>query len=345
MFHPQNPLGLNGIGFIEFVSPSPESLHQLFLALGFSLTKTHGRKAIDLYSQGDICFLLNRQPEGHGAGFRKLHGPGVSAMGWRVRDSRIAAAVAASRFPGGVVEGDYTAGEAAVPAVRGIGGSLIYLPDEMITPGDLGFIDHPDPVMVEPAGFTGIDHLTNNVYAGDLGAWSDFYKDIFGFTEVRSFSIRGESTGLKSWALRSPCGSFCIPINEGTEEKSQINEYLKDYNGPGVQHIALTTPDIVGSIRCLHGNGIGTLDIDSEYYETVFDRVPGVTEDRSRLQKAGILVDGDEEGYLLQIFTRNVIGPIFFEVIQRKNHHSFGEGNFGALFRSIERDQEQRGVL
>lgn len=175
--------------------------------------------------------------------------------------------------------------------------------------------------------------------------WARFYKEIFGFTEVRYFDIRGAKTGLVSYALRSPCGSFCIPINEGTEKTSQINEYLDQYRGPGVQHLAFLTDDILASLRALEGTPIEFLSIDDDYYDTVFQRVPGVTEDHEEIRRRNVLVDGDEQGYLLQIFTRNLIGPIFIELIQRKNHLSFGEGNFGALFRSIERDQERRGVL
>jgi 4-hydroxyphenylpyruvate dioxygenase len=178
-----------------------------------------------------------------------------------------------------------------------------------------------------------------------MAEWSNFYKNIFGFSEIRYFDIRGVQTGLQSFALKSPCGKFCIPINEATEKESQINEFIRDYKGPGIQHIALCTDDIVSSVSQIKTTSVETLDIDDEYYQTVFNRVPNVTEDHRRLQDLQILVDGDQEGYLLQIFTKNVIGPIFFEIIQRKNHFNFGEGNFGALFRSIERDQKKRGVL
>jgi 4-hydroxyphenylpyruvate dioxygenase len=175
--------------------------------------------------------------------------------------------------------------------------------------------------------------------------WADFYKGVFGFTEVRYFDIRGARTGLQSYALRSPCGSFCIPINEGTEYASQINEYLREYRGPGIQHLAFRTDDILRSLELLDGSGIETLDIEDSYYDTIYQRVPQVSEDREAIRRRRVLVDGDEKGYLLQIFTRNLIGPIFIELIQRKNHDAFGEGNFGALFRSIERDQQKRGVL
>ncbi|HLM48528.1 MAG TPA: 4-hydroxyphenylpyruvate dioxygenase, partial [Myxococcaceae bacterium] len=235
-----------------------------------------------------------------------------------------------------------------VPAVYGIGESLIYLVDCADDPQrweKLGFVAHPRPVRVAPKGFTRIDHLTNNVEKGTMGRWSSFYKDIFGFTEVRYFDIRGVKTGLTSYALRSPCGTFCIPINEADEKKSQINEYLDEYKGPGVQHLAFLTDDILGSLRALEGTGIEMLDMDDDYYREAFERVPQVTEDREEIRRRDVLVDGDEEGYLLQIFTRNLIGPIFIEIIQRKNHLSFGEGNFSALFRSIERDQTRRGVF
>ena len=175
--------------------------------------------------------------------------------------------------------------------------------------------------------------------------WSRFYTDIFGFTPVRYFDIRGVKTGLTSYALRSPDGSFCIPINQPKSDSDQIAEYLRDYRGPGVQHLAFLTDDILGSLDALKDSGVGTLAIDPSYYEDVFERVPGVTENRARLREHQVLVDGDADGYLLQIFTRNLIGPIFIEIIQRRNNLSFGEGNFGALFRSLEKDQERRGLL
>ncbi len=175
--------------------------------------------------------------------------------------------------------------------------------------------------------------------------WSRFYKDVFGFEEIRYFDIRGAKTGLTSYALRSPDGSFCIPINEADEAKSQINEYLDEYKGPGIQHLAFLTDDILASLRALEGTPIEFLDMDRDYYAAVFERVPNVAEDRFEIARRNVLVDGDAAGYLLQIFTKNLIGPIFIELIQRHNHLAFGEGNFGALFRSIERDQVKRGYL
>jgi 4-hydroxyphenylpyruvate dioxygenase len=342
-----NPLGLEGIDFVELAGPEPDRLHRLLVGFGFSRTMTHATRALDLYQQGDITFLLHRDDDGFAAGFATEHGPCIPAMGWRVPDADAAAQVASARGAT-VVDGDLTRGSEVVPAVEGIGGSLIYLMDGWRNPqrwARLGFVPHPRPVLCTGNGFLAIDHLTNNVPRGTMQRWVDFYTEVFGFTQVRYFDIRGVRTGLTSFALRSPDGSFCIPINEGTETASQIDEYLTQYRGPGIQHLAFLTEDILGSLRGLDGTAIETLDIDDDYYATVFDRVPGVREDRDELRRRNVLVDGDEHGYLLQIFTRNLIGPIFIEIIQRRDHHSFGEGNFGALFRSIERDQQRRGVL
>jgi 4-hydroxyphenylpyruvate dioxygenase len=339
---PQNPCGLTGIEFVEFTGPDPERLEKLFLALGFSKLKKHRSREVLYFRQNDIHFLLDTDARSFAAEFGRLHGPSICSMGWRVRDAEQAHTEAIHRGAR-AYEGDNIHG---APAIYGIGDSLIYF----IQPGAADhyltrYLDLPTPIHVPEKGFTAIDHLTNNVRKGTMDVWSNFYKEVFGFTEVRYFDIRGAKTGLTSYALRSPDGSFCIPINEGSEKKSQIEEYLEQYNGPGIQHLAFLAPDLLDSLDRLAGSGIETLDIDDEYYATVFDRVPNVTEDRERIRRHKVLVDGDEHGYLLQIFTRNLIGPIFIEMIQRKNHHAFGEGNFGALFRSIERDQERRGVL
>ncbi|MFN8548548.1 MAG: 4-hydroxyphenylpyruvate dioxygenase [Candidatus Eisenbacteria bacterium] len=336
----QNPIGLRGIEFVEFASPEPAALDRLFLAFGFSRLDRHRTQDVVLYKQHDIRFLLNREQASFAADFAREHGPSIASMGWRVANAEQAVAEAIKRgarryqgptpFPG-------------VPAIYGIGESLIHLIDGPAYLDNFKPLDRPE--VVTDKGFVGIDHLTNNVYKGTMQQWSDFYKNVFGFTEVRYFDIRGMKTGLRSYALRSPDGSFCIPINEGNEDKSQIEEYLRKYRGPGIQHLAFLTHDLLASLDRLEGSGIETLDIDDEYYETVFDRVPNVTEDRARMKQHRVLVDGDDEGYLLQIFTREIVGPIFIEMIQRKNHLSFGEGNFGALFRSMEKDQERRGVL
>ncbi len=344
----ENYLNLRGIEFTEFSSENPDALHQLFLAFGFSRVMRHKDKKIDLYRQNQIVFLLNYETQSFGHDFYKKHGPCVSAMGWRFDNAANALTTAVERGATKAENIDYTIKGETIPTIKGIGNSNIYFIDQYASDTlyeDMGFVKLDNPDMVEDLGFTVIDHLTNNVEKGTMENWSNFYKNVFGFYEVRYFDIRGAKTGLTSYALRSPDGSFCIPINEGTEAKSQINEYLEEYEGPGVQHIALLTDDIINSISKLNKSNVETLDIDDQYYQEVFDRVPNVTEDHKKLQDLQILVDGDEEGYLLQIFTKNIIGPIFFEIIQRKNHLSFGEGNFGALFRSIERDQEKRGYL
>jgi 4-hydroxyphenylpyruvate dioxygenase len=344
-----NPVGLEGIDFVELASPNPDALHRLLLAFGFSRTMRHAEKAVDLYRQGDITFLLNREKSGFAAAFEKAHGPCISSMGWRTKDPKQALEAAISRGARAFAEGDYTdALHRPIPAVRGIGDSLLYFVDGPRNARrfeDLGFVALDVPDRVPAKGFIAIDHLTNNVAKGTMATWSSFYKDVFGFEEVRYFDIRGARTGLTSYALRSPCGTFCIPINEGTESKSQIDEYLEEYRGPGVQHLAFLTDDILGSLDALAGTPIQFLDIDDDYYDEVFHRVPRVKEDKTCIRRHNVLVDGDDDGYLLQIFTKNLIGPIFIELIQRNNHLSFGEGNFGALFRSIERDQMKRGYL
>jgi 4-hydroxyphenylpyruvate dioxygenase len=345
-----NLIGMDGIEFVEFASPDPAALRKLFNHFGFAKTMSHQRQALERFQQGEINLLLNREPGSYGDSFQKSHGPSISSMGWRVKDAKKAWELACSRGAEPASRGDlaYKEGTAPLYAIQGIGGSLIYFIDNY-TRGDLyprlGFVADPGKEKVNSLGFTYIDHLTNNVFQGELKKWSDFYQTVFEFTEVRYFDIRGVKTGLTSYALRSPCGKFCIPINEGSEEKSQINEYLRDYKGPGIQHLAFATDDIVQTVKGLHKAGVATLTIDDDYYQQVFTRVPKVTESHEELKKLQILVDGDAEGYILQIFTKNVVGPIFIEIIQRKNHQSFGEGNFGALFRAIERDQAQRGVL
>jgi len=342
----ENYLGLQGIEFVEFASREPDRLHRLFLEFGFSRTRALGDD-VDYYCQNDIHFLLNRRPRSFGAKFSEAHGPSLCSMGWRVSNAGRALEIAVSRGARKAT-GDYRRGGVPIPAIYGIGDSLIYFIDGSKESGpynEMGFEPLERPDLVAEKGFLAIDHLTNNVEQGQMKYWADYYKNIFGFEEIRYFDIRGAKTGLVSYALRSPDGSFCIPINEGTESKSQINEFLEEYRGPGVQHLAFVTRDIVSSLSALNGTSIKTLDIDEEYYNEVFGRVPNVTEDHATLKAMSILVDGDENGYLLQIFTKNLIGPIFIEIIQRKNHFSFGEGNFGALFRSIERDQQSRGKL
>jgi len=341
-----NPTGLKGIEFVEFSSQDTTKLHNLFIDFGFSKLMSAKNGSADFYKQHDINFIVNKNTKGHSFEFSKVHGPCISAMAFRAENASMAYETALTRGAKSA-KGEYFLDGKEVPAIYGIGDSLIYFVDQY-TQKDfyetLGFNKLEKPEIVADKGFISVDHLTNNVEKGTMQNWANFYKNIFGFTEVRYFDIKGVKTGLVSYALQSPCGTFCIPINEGTEKKSQINEYLEEYKGPGIQHLAFLTKDIVKSLDALKGK-ISTLDIDDEYYGEVFDRVPNVTEDHKTLQKHNILIDGDKDGYLLQIFTKNVVGPIFIEIIQRKNHNSFGEGNFGALFRSIEKDQQKRGYL
>ncbi|MGB0894252.1 MAG: 4-hydroxyphenylpyruvate dioxygenase [Parashewanella sp.] len=342
----QNPLGLRGIEFTEYATPDTDYMHKIFVDFGFSMLKKHKEKEIYYYNQNNIHFLLNKERAGFSAEFAKSHGPAITSMGWRVDDAEFAFTEAVKR---GAKPADKASKDLPYPAIYGIGDSLIYFIDVYGTETNIynnDFADLEQPVIVEEKGFMEVDHLTNNVYKGTMDFWSDFYKDIFGFTEVRYFDINGAETGLTSFALRSPDGSFCIPINQGKDDdKNQIDEYLKEYDGPGVQHLAFTSRDIVASLDAMEGSAIKTLDIIPEYYDTIFDKLPQITEDRDRIKHHQILCDGDENGYLLQIFTKNLFGPIFIEIIQRKNNLGFGEGNFTALFESIERDQKRRGVL
>jgi 4-hydroxyphenylpyruvate dioxygenase len=342
-----NPTGLRGIEFVEFCSNDAAKLHKLFIDFGFSKLMATKNGMSDFYKQHDINFIVNKNQTGHSSDFVKLHGPSISSMGFRVENAEKAHQAAVARGAKNA-KGEYNYLGKEVPAIFGIGDSLLYFVDQYTNKDfyeNLGFSKLEKPEIVADKGFLAVDHLTNNVEKGTMQTWANFYKNIFGFTEVRYFDIKGAKTGLVSYALKSPCGSFCIPINEGTEKKSQINEYLEEYKGPGIQHLAFITGDIIKSLDALSDTKIDTLDIDDEYYNEVFDRVPNVTEDHKILQKHNVLIDGDKEGYLLQIFTKNVVGPIFIEIIQRKNHFSFGEGNFGALFRSIEKDQQKRGYL
>lgn len=345
MTEQNNPLGLDGIEFTEYATSDQDFMEKVFLDFGFSKLKKHKEKDITYFNQNDIHFLMNNEKSGFSRDFTKKHGPAVSSMGWRVKDAQFAHDEAVKR---GAKSAEGTAKDFPYPAIFGIGDSLIYFIDQYGDKGNIyetDFIDLEHPVKQKDKGFLIIDHLTNNVYKGTMEHWSNFYKDIFGFTEVRYFDIRGVQTGLTSYALRSPCGKFCIPINEGNEEKSQIEEYLREYDGPGVQHIAFGTRDILASLDAMEGTSIQTLDINPEYYDTIFDRVPNVKEDHDRIKHHQVLVDGDENSYLLQIFTKNLFGPIFIELIQREENLGFGEGNFQALFESIERDQARRGVL
>ncbi|MBV1908598.1 MAG: 4-hydroxyphenylpyruvate dioxygenase [Kangiellaceae bacterium] len=340
-----NPLGLTGIEFTEFASADTKFMENVFMDFGFSKTQKFIGKDIVHFSQNRIHFLLNQEKNGFSAEFTKSHGPAISSMGWRVEDADFAQKEAINRGARAAEAQDFP-----YPAIYGIGDSLIYFIDRYEGSSSIWETDFEsiaEPVVQPSKGFVEIDHLTNNVHKGTMEKWANFYKDIFGFTEVRYFDIKGVKTALVSYALASPCGTFCIPINEGKDDNNnQIDEYLEMYDGPGVQHLAFRSENLVESCDELKGSYIETLDIIPEYYDTIWERVPWVKEDKERIKNHQILVDSQaDQTYLLQIFTKNLFGPIFIEMIQREGDQGFGEGNFQALFESIERDQEKRGVI
>jgi 4-hydroxyphenylpyruvate dioxygenase len=337
-----NPTGLKGISFVMFSNiGDKELLPNLFRRFGFSKTFCHKTLRIDQWTQGNINLLVDHESE-FGLEFSKKHGPSIPAIGWLFNDANNAFEIAVSRGAR-PYEGSTPFDQSK--AIYGIGDSLIFF-FQVDGPNSISnyFIPNNESAEVnEDIGFEYIDHMTNNVEMGQINKWSNYYKDIFGFTEYRQFNIRGKETGLLSYALKSPDGSFCIPINEGTEEKSQIVEYLREYKGEGIQHLAFHTKDIITSMEKVSEN-IKFLTIDDAYYDGIFERVSNVKEDHGKIKDLQILVDNDGSqdgsgGYLLQIFTKEIIGPIFIELIQRENHGGFGEGNFGALFRSMEKEQ------
>lgn len=351
MVEDYNPMGTDGFEFIEYTAEDTRALEKLFTSMGFSPIARHRSKDVVLYRQGDINFVINHEPDSFAQAFAKVHGPSICAFGIRVKDAKKAYehAIVNNAKP---YMGEAGPMELNIPAIRGIGDSLIYLIDRY---GDNKSIYEIDFVPVEGAdlqpeglGLTYIDHLTHNVHRGRMDEWADFYERIFNFKEIRYFDIKGKSSGLVSRAMTSPCGKIRIPINEPSDEKSQIQEYLDAYRGEGIQHIALGTEDIYQSVEALKARHIRLLDVPDAYFDSVDDRIPNHHEDLGRLKENRILIDGDLEsgqGLLLQIFTETVIGPIFFEIIQRKGNEGFGEGNFQALFESIELDQQRRGVL
>ena len=345
-----NPLGTDGFEFVEFTSPEPERLKGLFELMGFAAVSRHRSKNVLRFAQGDINFILNMEPAGQPAAFRADHGPSANAMAFRVRDAAKAFALAVARGAKPVA-GPVGPMELNIPAIEGIGGSNLYLVDRYGAQAiyDVDFVPlegaAPSPAGV---GLTYLDHLTHNVHCGQMNRWAGFYEDIFNFREIRYFDIEGAQTGLISKAMTSPCGKIRIPLNESRDDHSQIEEFLKDYRGEGIQHIALGTGDIYAAVETMSARGVAFQDSPDTYYEQLDARVPGHGENLQRLRADRILVDGAPtrgQGLLLQIFTQNMIGPIFFEMIQRKGNEGFGEGNFRALFESIEADQVRRGVL
>jgi 4-hydroxyphenylpyruvate dioxygenase len=372
-----NPMGTDGFEFIEYAAPNPAALGSLFESMGFGAVARHRHKNVTLYRQGEINFIINAEADSFAQRFARLHGPSICAIAFRVNDAAHAYRRALELGAWGY---DSKSGpmELNIPAIKGIGDSLLYFVDRWrgkngAEPGGIGDIGIYDvdfePIAgTDPAprghGLTTIDHLTHNVHRGRMNEWAEFYERLFGFREIRYFDIEGKLTGLKSKAMTSPCGKIRIPINESSDDKSQIAEYLNEYHGEGIQHVALGTSDIYATVRAMRAAGVSFQDTIDTYYDLVDQRLPGHGENLDELRRLSILIDGTTHAgatgaggkpedqaaarspeLLLQIFTRTLIGPIFFEIIQRKGDEGFGEGNFRALFESIELDQVRRGVL
>jgi len=367
-----NPMGTDGFEFVEYAAPDPLALGKLFETMGFTAIARHRTKNVRLYRQGEINFIINAEPDSLAQRFARQHGPSVCAMAFRVEDAARAYKRALELGAWGF---DNHTGpmELNIPAIKGIGDSLIYFVDRWHGKGgavagaignisiyDVDFVPDTSGLASDksPAGLTYIDHLTHNVHRGRMKEWADFYERLFGFRETRYFDIQGNLTGLKSKAMTSPCGKIRIPINESSDDKSQIAEYLDVYRGEGIQHIALGTDDIYFAVEAMRTSGVDFQDTIDTYYDLIERRLPGHGESLSELKRLKILIDGSTTDQttkqsssgpmpelLLQIFTQTVIGPIFFEIIQRKGDHGFGEGNFRALFESIELDQVRRGVF
>tara|TARA_B100000989_G_C19533186_1_gene471683 strand:- start:34634 stop:35686 length:1053 start_codon:yes stop_codon:yes gene_type:complete len=342
-----NPVGLDGFEFVEFCTPDFAVLDGQFKAMGFTPIAKHRSKAITLYRQGQINFLINVEPGSHAEAFANAHGPAACAMAFRVKDADAALAYVVERGAETVMDADLS-----LPAIQGVGGSVLYLVDRY---GDETIYDeafdyfsdadkHPRGV-----GLTYIDHLTHNLHQGNMDQWASYYETLFNFQEIRFFDIKGEHTGLVSRAMACPDNRIRIPLNESTDEQSQIEEFIRDFNGEGIQHIALGTDNIYETVEAMRDNQLTFMDVPDTYYEMIDDRVPGHGEDLERMHRNYILIDGNtkesQKRLLLQIFTDTMLGPVFFEIIQRKGDEGFGEGNFQALFESIERDQIRRGVI
>jgi 4-hydroxyphenylpyruvate dioxygenase len=354
-----NPMGTAGFEFVEFAAPDPAEMGAIFEQMGFALIARHRHKRVLLYRQGEINFVINAEPGSFGQRFARLHGPSVCAIAFRVEDAAQAYARAIDLGAWGY-EGHSGPMELNIPAIKGVGDSLIYFVDRWrgkngALDGAIGNISIYD-VDFEPLpgaehtpaglGLLRIDHLTHNVHRGRMREWAEFYERIFNFREVRYFDIEGQVTGVRSKAMTSPCGLIRIPINEeGREQAGQIQEYLEAYHGEGIQHIALSSHTLTRSVDALRARGVRLLDTPDTYYELIDRRIPDHGQDVSALRQRKILIDGSKGALLLQIFSENLCGPIFFEFIERLGNEGFGEGNFKALFESIELDQLRRGVL
>jgi 4-hydroxyphenylpyruvate dioxygenase len=345
--HP-NPLGINGFEFVEFAAPDASGLHALFKRMGFTAVAKHRSRDITLYRQGEVNFLVNETQGSFAADFATAHGPCACGFAIRVNDGDECYTEVLSRGAEAVTQKPETRAIDA-PVIKGIGDCMLYLITDGLDPYAEDFEFLPD-VDREPVGFglTFIDHLTHNLYHGNMERWAEYYERLFGFREIRYFDIKGAKTGLVSKAMTAPDGVVRIPLNESSDPKSQINEYLDQYQGEGIQHIACFTDNIYDTVEAMREAGVTFLNTPDTYFEVVDERIPNHGEDVARMRKNKILIDADKETKqqkLLQIFTETNIGPIFFEVIQRKGNEGFGEGNFQALFESIEQDQMRRGVL
>ena len=348
-----NPMGTDGFEFVEYTAPDTALLRDLFTKMGFPAVARHKRKDVTLHRQGEINFIINAESGSYAEQYAAEHGPSACAMAFRVKDAN-AAFERAVRLGATPVKNDVAHGEMNIPAIEGIGGSRLFFVDRYGENGsiyevDFDFFPDADQRLKDlDSKLTYIDHLTHNVHRGRMAVWADFYERLFNFREIRYFDIEGKQTGLFSKAMTSPCGKIRIPLNESQDDKSQIEEFLREYKGEGIQHIALGTSNIYEAVDIIRRRGIEFQDTPDTYYELLPERVIGHGEDLAELEKRSILMDGaptEGQGLLLQIFTQNVIGPIFFEIIQRKGNEGFGEGNFKALFESIELDQMRRGVL
>jgi 4-hydroxyphenylpyruvate dioxygenase len=357
-----NPMGTAGFEFIEYAAPEPKAMGALFERMGFRAIARHRHKNVVLYRQGQINFIVNAEADSFAQRFARLHGPSICAIAFRVQDAKAAHERAVS-LGAWSYAGTAGPGELNIPAIKGIGDSVIYFVDKWrgkngAREGDLGNISFFD-VDFEPLpgitaadlsppghGLTYIDHLTHNVYRGRMQEWAEFYERIFNFREVRYFDIEGQATGVKSKAMTSPCGQIRIPINEeGNEKAGQIQEYLDRYKGEGIQHIAMGSSNLYDTVDALQLAGVKLLETSDTYYELLPQRIANLREDIEGLKQRNILVDGTQDELLLQIFSENQLGPVFFEFIQRKGNQGFGEGNFKALFETMELDQMRRGVL
>lgn len=348
-----NPMGLDGFEFVEFAAPQKGVLEPVFETLGFTRLATHRSKDAVLYRQGDINFIINYEPKSEAQYFAEEHGPSACGMAFRVKNSHKAyqRALDLGAQPINIPTGPM---ELRLPAIKGIGGAPLYLIDryqEDLSIYDIDFefiegVDRHPP----GCGFKVIDHLTHNVYRGRMEFWAKFYERIFNFREIRYFDIKGEYTGLLSKAMTAPDGRIRIPLNEEASQGGQIEEFLMAYNGEGIQHIAFSCDNLYESWDKLKARGVHFMKPPPDtYYDMLNERLPGHGEPVDELKSRGLLLDGSTEGgepkLLLQIFSDTLVGPMFFEFIQRKQDEGFGEGNFKALFESIERDQVERGVI